>query len=158
MQAARKANVARCIFRLARSTSFVKCSGRYKYWKCSIIACKGANMAFFRIYLATIIIVIGIYTAIVVGNHGMYLFPIFFADIAKMEWPGQFNMDFLSFLMLGGLWLAWRHQFNAAGIALGLFIFAGGMPFLATYLLVHSYRTNGDVKALLLGEQRAAQR
>jgi hypothetical protein len=113
-------------------------------------------MALFRLYLATIIMVIAIYTVMVIGNHGMDLFPIFFGDIAKMKWPGQFNMDFLSFLMLGGLWLAWRHHFNAVGIALGLFIFAGGMPFLATYLLVQSYRTKGDIKALLLGEQREA--
>jgi hypothetical protein len=30
------------------------------------------------------------------------------------------------------------------------------MPLLAAYLLVHSFRTGGDIKAMLLGEGRAA--
>ena len=114
-------------------------------------------MTLFRLYLVAVIITIVSYTSIVVANHGLDLFPIFFGDIATMAWPGQFNLDFLSFLMLGGLWLAWRHHFSAIGIAFGLFIFVGGMPFLATYLLVQSFRTQGNVEALLLGETRAAQ-
>jgi hypothetical protein len=112
-------------------------------------------MSLFRVYLIAIIVAVIGYTLPVVATHGLDLVPIFFGDIAKMGWPGQFNVDFLSFLMLGGLWLAWRHHFTLAGIALGLFIFAGGMPFLASYLLFHSFKTNGDMKALLLGEQRA---
>lgn len=113
-------------------------------------------MNLFRLYLAAWIIGITAYTAVTVANHGLDLLPVFFGDIAKMGWPGQFNLDFFAFLCLGGLWLAWRHRFSPGGIALGLFIFAGGMPFLATYLLIHSYRCRGDAKALLLGPVRAA--
>jgi hypothetical protein len=29
------------------------------------------------------------------------------------------------------------------------------MPFLATYLLIASFRTGGDIKAMMLGEVRA---
>lgn len=113
-------------------------------------------MNLFRAYLFAWIIGITAYTSVTVAYHGLDLLPIFFGDMAKMAWPGQFNLDFLSFLCLGGLWLAWRHKFSLAGIALGLFIFAGGMPFLATYLLIHSYRCRGDVRVLLLGPERAA--
>jgi hypothetical protein len=40
---------------------------------------------------------------------------------------------------------------------LGLVAVFGGMPFLSGYLLFHSFKTNGDIKALLLGETRARQ-
>jgi hypothetical protein len=113
-------------------------------------------MALFRLFLAFWIIVIAGYTSVTIANHGLNLLPIFFGDMAQMAWPGQFNLDFLSFLTLGGLWLAWRHHFSAGGIALWVFIYAGGMPFLATYLIVQSYRANGDMKIILLGERRAS--
>lgn len=56
--------------------------------------------------------------------------------MAAMTWPGQFNADFMTFLSLSGLWIAWRHHFSAGGMALG-------------------FRTQGDVKALLFGVRRA---
>jgi hypothetical protein len=114
-------------------------------------------MNLFRFYLAAWIVGIIAYTSVTVANHGLDLLPVFFGDMAKMAWPGQFNLDFFSFLCLGGLWLAWRHHFSLGGIALGLFIFAGGMPFLASYLIYHSIRSGGDMKRLLLGEVRSQQ-
>ncbi len=111
-------------------------------------------MTLFRIYLAAWIVGIAGYTAIIIANHGLDLLPIFFGDIAAMAWPGQFNLDFFAFLCLGGLWLAWRHHFSPTGLALGSFIFAGGMPYVAAYLIFHSYRCGGDIKVLLLGEGR----
>ena len=36
-----------------------------------------------------------------------------------------------------------------------LFVFAGGMPFVASYLLLHSWRSHGDIAVMLLGEERA---
>jgi len=111
-------------------------------------------MTTFRIFLATIFIVIAVYTAIVVTNHGLGLLPIFFGDMAKMAWPGQFNLDFMCFLALSALWLAWRHNFSPAGLLLGLVGFFGGALFLSVYLLIVSFRVNGNIKALLLGEAR----
>jgi hypothetical protein len=114
-------------------------------------------MNLFRTYLAAWIVGIIAYTSVTIANHGLDLLPVFFGDMAKMAWPGQFNLDFFSFLCLGGLWLALRHHFSLGGIALGLFIFAGGMPFLASYLIYHSSRSGGDMKVLLLGEARSQQ-
>lgn len=113
-------------------------------------------MNLFRLLLIAIITGVGIYTITVIANHGWGLLPIFFGDIAAMEWPGQFNMDFLSFLILGSVWLMWRHHFATIGLFFGLCIFAGGAPFLCTYLLVASFQAKGDVKGLLVGKQRAA--
>lgn len=112
-------------------------------------------MTIFRIYLVIVIACLGTYTTIVGVNHGWNLLPIFFADIAAMTWPGQFNFDFMTFLALSGLWLAWRHHFSSGGLALGVFGFFGGMMVLASYLLYASYQAEGDVKVLLLGKARA---
>ena len=81
-----------------------------------------------RILLATILAVIAIYTVVVVANHGLGLLPIFFGDIAAMTWPGQFNLDFLGFLVLSGTWLAWRHDFSPGGLLLGVCGLFGGAP------------------------------
>ena len=113
-------------------------------------------MTAFRILLIVIFAAITVYTIPVVANHGMNLLPIFFGDMLKMEWPGQFNLDFFGFLMLSGFWLAWRHQFSPAGLALGILGLFGGAPVLTAYLLIVSFKTNGDVKEMLLGKARAA--
>lgn len=112
-------------------------------------------MTAFRLLLVTIFVVIAVYTAIVVSNHGIGLLPVFFGDMAKMAWPGQFNLDFMCFLALSALWLSWRHHFSPGGLVIGLFGFFGGAFFLSAYLLVVSFQVNGDIKALLLGEARA---
>ena len=91
-----------------------------------------------------------------VAGHGINLFPAFFGDIAAMDWPGQFNVDFMSFLVLSALWLMWRHEFSAAGIGLGILGFFGGGLFLSAYLLITSIHVKGDMRALLLGKRRAA--
>jgi hypothetical protein len=112
-------------------------------------------MTAFRAYLVAFFVVLLTYTAIVIANHGWGLFPIFFGDIAAMTWPGQFNLDFLGFLTLSGLWLAWRHHFSPLGLILGLIGVFGGMGFLVPYLLIASFAAKGDVKELLLGRARA---
>jgi hypothetical protein len=113
-------------------------------------------MAAFRIFLMVIFLIIAGYTSVVVSNYGMGLLPIFFGDMAKLEWPGQFNLDFMCMLSLSGLWISWRHQFSAIGIILGIIAFFGGALFLSAYLFVESFRVRGDMKALMLGQDRAA--
>ena len=109
----------------------------------------------FRVLLVVFIVAIIGFTGVVILNHGWNLLPIFFGDMAAMTWPGQFNFDFMCFLILSGLWLAWRHHFSAGGFALGVLGVFGGIMFLAPYLLLASFRANGDMKILLLGKVRA---
>jgi hypothetical protein len=111
-------------------------------------------MTLFRLLLAMIFTAIALYTGVVVTHHGFNLLPVFFGDMAGLAWPGQFNLDFMCMLALSGLWVAWRHRFSGAGIALGIVAFFGGALFLSAYLLVESFRKRGDVEALLLGERR----
>jgi hypothetical protein len=111
-------------------------------------------MTLFRLLLVMIFTTITLYTGVVVAHHGLNLLPVFFGDMAGLAWPGQFNLDFMCMLALSGLWVAWRHRFSGAGIALGIVAFFGGALFLSAYLLVESVRTRGDVEALLLGQRR----
>ena len=108
-----------------------------------------------RLFLGVIFLAVAIYTGIVIVNHGWNLLPIFFGDMVAMTWPGQFNFDFMGFLLLSGLWVSWRHQFSPSGIALGLLAVFGGVLFLSLYLLIASYYAEGSVKNLLLGTTRA---
>jgi hypothetical protein len=111
-------------------------------------------MTFFRLFLVAVFVAISIYTLIVGLNHGWNLAPVFFGDMAQMAWPGQFNLDFMTFLLLSGLWLMWRHEFSLAGIGLGLVGVFGGMLFLSAYLLFASVRAKGNMATILLGEGR----
>jgi hypothetical protein len=86
-------------------------------------------------------------------NHGWNLLPVFFGDMKAMTWPGQFNLDFMTFLILTGVWLAWRHRFSAKGLLYGLLGLFGGMLFLAPYLLITSYQVNGDMTKLFMGDR-----
>ncbi len=113
-------------------------------------------MAMFRTYLVVVLACLTGYTLVVGINHGWHLFPVFFSNIAEMSWSGQFNVDFMTFLGLAGIWVAWRHQFSGGAIALGVVAFFGGMMFLAPYLLWASAQAGGDAKVLLLGKERAA--
>jgi hypothetical protein len=113
-------------------------------------------MAGFRVLMVAIFLVTTVYTVMVINQHGMGLLQVFFRDMLAMGWPGQFNLDFMCFLVLSALWLSWRHEFSATGLALGVCGFFGGALFLSVYLLIVSYRVNGDIKVLLLGDKRAA--
>ena len=114
-------------------------------------------MTILRLFTAVFLAVLIVYTGIVMANHGFGLVPIFFGDMAAMAWPGQFNLDFMGFLMLSGLWVSWRHEYSLTGWLLTPLALTGGMLFLCIYLLVMSFRVNGDLKALILGEARAAR-
>ena len=109
-----------------------------------------------RLFLFLMLVAILAYTGAVISHHGIDFLPVFFGDMAAMAWPGQFNLDFMTMLALSAIWVAWRHQYSAGGLALAVLAFFGGMLFLSIYLLVHSRRTGGNVPALLLGEARAA--
>ncbi|MDJ0787985.1 MAG: hypothetical protein QNK05_14345 [Myxococcota bacterium] len=111
-------------------------------------------MTGFRILLSVLLAVVVVYTGIVIVNHGMGLIPIFFGAMAEMTWQGQFNLDFMGFLVLSATWLAWRNHFSPAGLALGVGGLFLGIPFLTTYLLIVSRGTDSFAE-LFLGKERA---
>ena len=99
-----------------------------------------------------IILILGIYgyTAGVIGRDGLDFFTPFLTSIFAVNWSGQFNLDFMSYLILSALWVAWRHCFTTRGL-----VFAGlsavlGFVFFAPYLLVQAMGVN-TVRELVLG-------
>ena len=113
----------------------------------------------FRILLGILFATVVIYTVPVIQTEGLgLLFPQFFGDIAKMQWPGQFNLDFMGFLILSGTWMMWRNHFSPGGIVLGIFGLFGGIPLLTTYLFILSRRHDGDWATVVLGPDRAGVR
>lgn len=113
-------------------------------------------MAFFRIFLSVLLVILVAYTCSVVARHGIDLLPVFFGDIFTMAWPGQFNLDFLFMLILSAMWTAWRNGFSGTGLVLAFFALIGGSLFLTVYLLVLSCQTNGNVERILLGRAPTA--
>lgn len=110
-------------------------------------------MNMFRLLLAVIFIAIGVYTVPVLLSEGLTLFGVFFGDIAKFGWSGQFNLDFLGMLILSAFWTAWRNDFSPSGMALAILALLFGAPFLTMYLLYLSFSTNGNPKRMLIGNR-----
>jgi len=113
-------------------------------------------MMAFRTLVAAIWIALIVYTVIVISNHGMGLIPIFFGDVAAMNWPGQFNFDFMGFLILSALWTGWRDRFGMPGLALMPVALFGGIGFLGAYLLYLSFK-HDTIGAILLGKQATTE-
>lgn len=108
-------------------------------------------MRAFQLVLITLWLVLAGYTGVVIARHGIDLLPVFFGDMAKLAWPGQFNLDFLCFLVLSALWIAWRNGFSAGALALALVAFFGGAGFLLPYLFWLTLAERGDMRRVLLG-------
>ncbi len=112
-------------------------------------------MTAFRILLAVLFLWVVLYTIPVLATHGISpLFVTFFGDMAEFTWPGQFNADFFGFLLLSGVWVAWRNHFSPLGLVLGGVAVVGGIPFLTAYLFIMSFRVDGELKTLLMGTGR----
>jgi hypothetical protein len=98
-----------------------------------------------KLFLGSIIIIVGAYTAPVVADQGLLtLLPSFFAEMSKMNWQGQFNVDFFMFLLMSGFWIAWRNRFSLRGISLGVGGVFLGAPYLSAYLLYLGQRHGWD--------------
>lgn len=95
------------------------------------------------------------FTAFVIGREGLDFLSPFFGAIAAGGWQGQFNADFLTFLVLSALWTGWRSGWNAGGTGLAVLAFFGGGGFLLPYLLILLHREKGDMARVLLGRHAA---
>lgn len=110
-----------------------------------------------RVLLVLQFIGIAGYTFVAGTTHGWDLFSVFVGDLLAFTWPGQFNFDFLSYLTLSGIWVAWRHHFSGTGILLGIIAAIFGILFFAPYLFYALTRAKGEVHEILLGSQRAGR-
>lgn len=105
----------------------------------------------FSLFLMLLWLLLAGYTTVVVSEYGLNLFPYFFGDMAQVNWPGQFNLDFMLMLVLSACWTAWRNRFTPGGLGLAVIAFFGGAGFLLPYLTYLAFKHDGDVRAVLLG-------
>ena len=103
-------------------------------------------MTFLRCLFIVFGIVIYLYSALVVMREGLGLFAVYFNDLFALNWSGQFNLDFALYLMLSGLWLAWRSGFSTSGIVRGLIASVCGMLYFVPQVLVLMARCRGDLR------------
>ena len=113
----------------------------------------GSALRLFQLFLLGFLIALVVYTIVVISTDGMILFSVFFGDISKMGWPGQFNFDFIGFLALSAIWTAWRNQYSSTGLGLAVLAFFFGMGFLSIYLLFLTTKHAGDMGFVLLGNR-----
>ncbi|MGI3186529.1 hypothetical protein [Nioella aestuarii] len=103
--------------------------------------------------IAGMVAVIWVYSGAVILRDGLDFFTPFFSAILTVTWPGQFALDFLLYLLLSAFWVAWRHGFSGAGIALGAAMLFGAVVFLP-YLLIAALRSSGDPVVFVTGANR----
>ncbi len=113
-------------------------------------------MIAFRIFLAVFFAALFAYTLKVGFEYGWNLIPPFFAEMQGFTWQGQFNFDFMGFLLLSAIWCAWRNNFTPLGFGIAILGVTGGMLFLTAYLIYLSVTTGGDIKTIMLGVRRAS--
>ncbi len=109
-------------------------------------------MKVFRILLIIMTIGIIAFTGIAAFNHGWTLIMVFIDNITSLNWSGQFNFDFMCYLIISALWIMWRHHFSLGGIILGLIASVAGIMFFAPYLLFAIFYSKGDIKTLFMGK------
>jgi dolichyl-phosphate-mannose--protein O-mannosyl transferase len=94
-----------------------------------------------------------IYTFFAFKNEGANLIGVFLANIQSLSWNGQFNLDFLCYLVLSGLWIMWRNKFSSKSIFVGFIAMILGIIFFAPYILWLLHKENGDLKQVLVGDR-----
>ena len=104
-----------------------------------------------RYALIAMTVLIVVFTVTAIANGGLNLITPFLMPILALSWQGQFNIDFACYLVLSGIWMAWRGGFSGGSIALGILAPPLGILFLAPYLIYLVGRSNGDPRQLLLG-------
>jgi hypothetical protein len=100
-------------------------------------------------------VTIWVYTIAVLANSDSGSLGVFFTDIMAVTWRGQFNVDFLCYVILAAFWIAWRNCFTPIGIAMAIIGGSLGMLFLAPYLLSNVIKKKGNLTLVFLGDQKA---
>jgi len=108
-------------------------------------------MAAFRTCLIAMTALVFVFTIAAVADGGLDLFTPFLAPIFALTWQGQFNVDFSTYLVLSGIWMAWRSGFSRGGVILGICAPPLGIMFFAPYLIYLIGQSAGDPRKLLLG-------
>ncbi|WP_342076003.1 hypothetical protein [Yoonia sp. SS1-5] len=108
-------------------------------------------MSQLRTTLTILLLAMVLVTLTAVTNEGFDLISPYVGPILALSWQGQFNVDFACYLVLSGIWMAWRQGFTNGGISLGVLAPPLGMLFFAPYLIYLIGKSGGDPRRFLLG-------
>lgn len=107
----------------------------------------------FRILLAIQTIGLLVYTYWAIQQEGSNWLRIAISNVQSFSWSGQFNLDFLCYLTLSGLWIMWRDKFSGKSILIGVVAMLLGILFFAPYLLWLLGKARGDMKYVMVGDR-----
>lgn len=108
-------------------------------------------MALLRMSLILFTAIIFAVTFAAIGESGFNWPHVFLGDLFALNWRSQFNTDLVIHLGLMGAWVAWREGFGAKGFVYGAFCVIWGGMFTFPYVLLASYRAQGDPRLIFLG-------
>lgn len=94
-----------------------------------------------------------IYTFFAFQTEGANLFSVVRNNVLSLNWSGQFNLDFLCYLTISGLWIMWRNEFSRKSIIVGIVAMILGIVFFAPYFLWLMNKENGNLKRVLVGDR-----
>lgn len=115
-------------------------------------------MKVLRVFLVASTVLIYAVTLLATASQGINWPAIALNDLVALNWRSQFDTDFLVYLILTAVWIAWREGLTTKGYAFAfLNIFLGGM-FGFPYLLWATYQANGDPTLVLLGVHASQRR
>ncbi|WP_299372225.1 hypothetical protein [uncultured Tateyamaria sp.] len=109
-----------------------------------------------RLICFGLVAVLVVYTLVVVGRDGLDLITPFAGAVLAMNWQGQFNVDFSTYLLLSTVWFLWRNAFSTQAWVFAPLVCVGGMLVFGSYLIWLSFRVDGRLDVLLLGPSRVA--
>lgn len=112
----------------------------------------GKNHLFKALLIAQAMLLL-VYTLVIYPSEGGNLFSVFISNVQSLTWSGQFNLDFLCYLILSGLWIMWRHQFSGRSIITGITAMILGIIFFAPYILWIIQKENGNLKRVFIGDR-----
>ncbi|SDL80363.1 hypothetical protein [Chryseobacterium taihuense] len=111
------------------------------------------NSNFLKILLSILTLVVLVYTILVFQKEGADLFSVFLDNVKSINWSGQFNLDFSSYLTLSALWIMWRNRFSMSSIVIAIVAGIIGIIVFAPYVLVLLIQEKGDLKKVLVGNR-----
>lgn len=93
------------------------------------------------------------YTLYVGSKEGWIFLQVATTNLASLTWNGQFTIDFSSYLLFSGLWIAWRGKFSLTSILLGIVASILGFIVFAPYFIWLLYKENGELLKVLTGSR-----
>ncbi len=112
-----------------------------------------SNNYFFKTLLVVQTIGLLAYTIIAFQTEGASLLSVALNNIKSLTWSGQFNLDFLCYLTISGIWIMWRNKFSGISILVGTIAMILGIVFFAPYLLWLMSKEKRDLKRVLVGDR-----